>query len=303
GINGPLVGEVGYNVKWLLGSTIADTGYDISFDSAPSFYINGQPQAVDAAGNVVLNPTLRAFEVAAANLKAFDPYIDPSLLIPVARFLVDAPTLKAIHMINADPLRTMSFTMFAQPDFFFETFSPCPGSSQGCVNDGFAWMHGDYANDIGQTWLGLAGPGVRAGGIDHTTWSDHADIVPTMMHLLGLTTDYQPDGRVITQVLTRPVARAGNGASFTELGDLYKQLNAPYGAFAHSLIVASTHGIKADDTTYLNTERAIQRLTTQRDALVKQIKNVLDGSEQGHGEQFVRQGRRLLEAAEELAGP
>jgi hypothetical protein len=302
GINGPLVGEVGYNVKWLLGSTIAGVGYDISFDSAPSFYINGQPQAVDAAGDVVLNPTLRAFEVAAANLKAFDPYIDPSLLIPVARFLVDAPTLKAIHMINADPLRTMSFTMFAQPDFFFETFSPCPGSSQGCVNDGFAWIHGDYSNDIGQTWLGLAGPGVRAGGIDRTTWSDHADIVPTMMHLLDLTTDYQPDGRVITQALTRPVARGGNGASFTELGDLYKQLNAPYGAFAHSLIVASTHGIKADDTTYLNTERAIQRLTAQRDALVKQIKNVLDGSEQGHGEQFVRQGRRLLEAAEELAG-
>jgi len=33
-------------MKWLLGSTVAGTGYDISFDSAPSFYINGQPQAV-----------------------------------------------------------------------------------------------------------------------------------------------------------------------------------------------------------------------------------------------------------------
>src|SRR5205085_280763 len=50
--NGPLVGEVGYNLKWLLGSTIASTGYDISFDSAPSFYINGQPQAVDSSGHV-----------------------------------------------------------------------------------------------------------------------------------------------------------------------------------------------------------------------------------------------------------
>ncbi len=29
-------------------------------------------------------------------------------------------------MINADPLRNMSFTMFSQPDYFFETFSPCP---------------------------------------------------------------------------------------------------------------------------------------------------------------------------------
>ena len=38
----------------------------------------------------------------------------------------------------------MSFTMFSQPDYFFETFSPCPGASQGCLNDGFAWIHGDY---------------------------------------------------------------------------------------------------------------------------------------------------------------
>ena len=64
-------------------------------------------------------------------------------------------------MINADPQRTMSFTMFSQPDFYFQTFSPCPSPSQGCLNDAFAWIHGDYSNDIGQTWLGLAGPGVE----------------------------------------------------------------------------------------------------------------------------------------------
>ncbi|HUP05789.1 MAG TPA: hypothetical protein VMU47_01475 [Caldimonas sp.] len=302
GVDGPLVGEVGYNLKWLLGSTIAGTGYDISFDSAPSFYINGQPQAVDASGNVVVNPTLRAFEKAAANLKAFDPYRDPSLLIPVARYLVDAPTLKAIHMVNADGLRTMSFTMFAQPDFYFQTFSPCPGSSQGCVNDNFAWIHGDYSNDIGQTWLGLAGPGVRAGGIDNATWSDHTDIVPTMMHLLGLSTDYAADGRVITQALTRPVARGGDGRSLTELGDLYKQLNAPYGAFAHWLIVASTRGIKADDATYLRVERAIQRLATRRDALAAQMRSVLNGADDGHREQLIRRGLELLEEAQELGG-
>jgi hypothetical protein len=228
--NGPLVGEMGYNIKWagLLGSTIAGTGYDISFDSAPSFYINGQPQAVDAAGNVVLNPTLRAFEQAAANLKAFDPYIDKTQLTPVAKYLVDAPTLKAIHMINADPRRTMSFTMFSQPDFFFQTSTPCypfpnppappVNASQGCLNDSFAWIHGDYSNDIGQTWLGLAGPGVKKGGIDDTTWTDHTDIVPTMMYLLGLSTDYQPDGRAITQVLT-PSVDPATPISLRQLGD------------------------------------------------------------------------------------
>jgi len=315
--NGSLVGEMGYNIKWdgLLGSTIAGTGYDISFDSAPSFYINGQPQAVDANGNIVANPTLRAFEHAAASLKAFDPYIDSTHLTAVAKYLVDAPTLKAIHMINADPRRTMSFTMFAQPDYYFQTFTPCPTVtqppplpplvSQGCLNDSFAWIHGDYSNDIGQTWLGVAGPGVKSAGIDDTTWTDHTDIVPTMMYLLGLSTDYQPDGRVIMQVLTPSVAKGGNGASFIQLGDVYKQLNAPYGAFAHSLIVASTNGIQSNDVndmTYLNTERAIQSLASQRDALVQQMKDVLDGSANGHREQLVRQGLDLLAAAQALAG-
>jgi len=302
--NGPLVGEVGYNMKWsaLVGPTINNIGYDISFDSAPSFYINGQPQAVDAGGNIITNATLRSFEQAAANLMAFDPYADDAHLIPVARYLVDAPTLKAIHMINADPQRTMPFTMFAVPDFFFETFSPCPAPSQGCVNDGFAWIHGDYSNDIGQTWLGIVGPGVQNLGLEDDTWTDHTDIMPTMMALLGLSADYTPDGRVITEALTPKVAKGGNGASFRLLGSVYKQLNAPYGDFNHSLIVASTNGITADDATYLATEQQIQALTTQRDALVVQIKAVLNGGSQGHQQQLIRQGQALIAAAAALAG-
>jgi hypothetical protein len=294
GVNGPLVGEVGYNMKWLLGSTINGSGYDISFDSAPSFYINGQPQAEDSSGNVVLNPTLRAFEQKAANLKAFDPYIDSTKLTPVARYLVDEPTLKAIHMINADPLRSMSFTMFSQPDYFFETFSPCP-TGQGCLNDGFAWIHGDYdPKDIGQTWLGVVGPGVRDGGIDNRTWTDHTDIVPTMDALTGLHPDYTPDGRSITQILSQRVARGDEGRSSQLLGDLYKQLDAPYGAFNHWLIVASTNGIKSDDATYLATDRAIQSLAAQRDAVALQMRGVLYGTGHGHGEQLIRQGLQLL---------
>ena len=311
--NGPLVGEMNYNIKWagLLGSTIAGTGYDISFDSAPSFYINGQPQAVDGAGNVALNSTLRAFEQAAANLRAFDPYIDQTQLTLVAKYLVDAPTLKAIHMINADPRRTMSFTMFSQPDYFFQTSSPCYpfpnpsapplNASQGCVSDGFAWNHGDYSNDIGQTWLGVVAPGVKSSGLDDSTWTDHTDIVPTTMYLLGLSTDYQPDGRVIMQILTPSVAKGGNDASFVELGDVYKQLNAPYGAFANSLIVASTNGIKADDGSYLKMEQKIQAMTAWRDVLAQQMKDALDGSTNGNQQQLIQQARSLLASAQLLA--
>jgi len=303
GTNGPLVGEIGYNLNWLLGgSTIDNTKYDISFDSAPSFYIYGQPQAVDAEGNVVVNPVLRDYETKVASLRAFDPYIDATKTTPVARYLVDAPTLKALHMINADPQRTMSFTMFAQPDYYFQPSGTCPGPSQGCLSDKFAWIHGDYSNDIGQTWLGMVGPGIRNEGVDDSTWTDHTDIVPTMTSLLGLRPDYQPDGRVITQILTPSAAKGANGASFTELGDVYKQLDAPYGAFDHSLIVASTKGIESDNATYLATEQAIQSLTAQRDALADQMKDALDGGTVGHREQLVHDAQSLLAQAATLAG-
>ena len=300
--NGPLVGEVGYNMKWLLGNTIAGSGYDISFDSAPSFYINGQQQAVDSSGNVVLVFGVTGLRAEGGRIEGVRP-VHRLVAVDAGRAGISStpPTLRAIHMINTDPQRTMSFTMFSQPDYFFETFSPCP-TGQGCLNYGFAWIHGDYHNDIGQTWLGMVGPGVRSDGLDDSTWSDHTDIVPTVDALTGLTPDYTPDGRVITQVLSPSVAKGGNGESFTDLGNIYKQLDAPYGAFAHSLIVASTNGIRADDTTYLSTEQSIQSLTAQRDGLVDQMRAVLNGTATGHREQLIHDGQDLLSQAAALAG-
>ncbi|MBV9002018.1 MAG: hypothetical protein JO304_23375 [Solirubrobacterales bacterium] len=189
----------------------------------------------------------------------------------------------------------MSFTMFSQPDYFFEkTFDPCPSPSQGCLNDSFAWIHGDYANDIGQTWLGVVGPGVRDGGVDNRTWTDHTDIVPTMDALTGLHADYTPDGRAISQILSRRAERGGEGWSSQLLGDVYKQLDAPYGAFNHWLIVASTNGIKSGDATYLATEKAIQSLAAERDALVLRIRSVLNGDARGHSEHLIREGVELI---------
>ena len=300
--SGPFVGEVGYNMSWLLGSTVDGIGYDISFDSAPSFYIDGQPQALDANGNVVVNSTLRDFEKAAAGLNAFDPYVSTTQLTPVARYLVDGPTLKAIHMINADPQRTMPFTMFAVPDLYFQTYTPCKGSSQGCLNDAYAWIHGDYSDDIGRTWLGMAGPGVKAGGIDSTTWTDHTDIVPTINALTGLKPDYQPDGRVITQILAASVDAAHHSNLMMQLGAVYKQLNAPYGDFANSLIIASTAAIKSDDATYQSIETQIQSLTAKRDALAQRMKDVLNSNADGSAPLLINAGSQLLTTAATLAG-
>jgi hypothetical protein len=122
------------------------------------------------------------------------------------------------------------------------------------------------------------------------------------MSLVGLNTDYVPDGRVITEALTASTAKGANGESFQQLGDVYKQLDAPYGTFAHSLIVASTNGIKANDSTYLSTENAIKSLTARRDALVPQIRDLLNGNSNGHREQLIRDGQTLLADAAALAG-
>ena len=80
-----------------------------------------------------------------------------------------------------------------------------------------------------------------------------------------------------------------------------KQLNAPYGAFNHWLIVASTNGIKADDATYKATEMAIQSLAGKRDALVLQIRDVLNGERRGESEWLIRHGVELLYRAARLA--
>jgi hypothetical protein len=67
-------------------------------------------------------------------------------------------------------------------------------------------------------------------------------------------------------------------------------------------LVTSTNGIKAKDATYLAMEQQIQALTAQRDALVVQIKAVLNGGSQGHQEQLIRQGQQLLATAAQMAG-
>ena len=63
-------------------------------------------------------------------------------------------------MINADPNRTPTFAMFGNPDFFFQTSNPCTGRRASASRPAFAWNHGDIQQEIGNTWVGMVGPGV-----------------------------------------------------------------------------------------------------------------------------------------------
>src|SRR5262249_19478169 len=142
------IGEVTTNLNALLPAidqnVTGNTKNDIHFDDPPTFYLTGQPGPTD--------PTVRRYERDVAALTSLDPYVRDSngtvQSVQLAQFLADPVEEKTLHMINSDPNRTPTFTMFGNPDFFFQLSNPCTGVAQ-CVSSGFAWNHGDVQQEIG----------------------------------------------------------------------------------------------------------------------------------------------------------
>jgi hypothetical protein len=284
------IGEV--NVK--IGAVLP-TGqppFDIHFDDAPTFYVNGQPERT--------SPTLRKLERDVGSATAPDPYANA--VVPITERLADTVEENTLHMVNADPKRTPSFTMFGNPDFFFQTTNlsgGCSGSNV-CANPGFAWNHGDSQEEIGNTWVGFVGPGIDDRGVDSKTWTDHVDLRPTINSILGLKDNYESDGRVITEIL-----RKGDDKSTSQLGAAYKQVNAPFGQFATDTLTASTAAIKAtDELKYDSIETSIANLTTERNSLAAQIRTALNSNDRIDNDQartWIKQAQSLLDRAHALA--
>jgi hypothetical protein len=290
------IGEVNGNIKALAPGT-----YDIHFDDAPTFYVNGQPARNDT--------TLRALERTVGSATAQDPYVSNGATVPIAERLADVVEEKTLHMVTADPKRTPSFTMFGNPDFFWQTSTPSCGATI-CVNPGFAWNHGDVQEEIGKTWLGMVGPGVDARGVDSATWSDHPDIRPTINALIGLSDSYQDDGRVITELFDkRALGKGLDSKSITDLGTAYKQVNAPFAQFALDTLTASTAALKAtDELKYDSIETQITNLTVERDQLVGNIRAALNDAAAGKSTigndqagAWITQAQSLLDRAHALA--
>jgi hypothetical protein len=284
------------NIKALAPGT-----YDIHFDDAPTFYVNGQPNRTDA--------TLRALERTVGGATAQDPYIANGSTVPIAERLADVVEEKTLHMVNNDPKRTPSFTMFGNPDFYWQTSTPSCGATI-CVNPAFAWNHGDVQEEIGTTWLGVVGPGVNSAGIDTATWSDHPDIRPTINALIGLSDSYQDDGRVITELIDkRALGKSLDSKAVADLGTSYKQVNAPFGAFALDTLTASTAALKAtDESKYESIETQIADLTTERDQLAGNIRTALNAAAAGSSKidnaqanDWITQAQSLLDRAHALA--
>ena len=239
------------------------------------------------------------------------PYTGQTDKLTVA--LADSVGMKALHMVTADPQRTPTLTMFADPDYFlFASSAACDvPAAPSCVfvpppgNQTFAWNHGSIDPEIATTWLGLVGPGVRHGGQDKKTWSDHSDTRATILSLLGLKDSYVLDGRVLVEALQSsavPWSLRTHRATWLRLARTYKQLNAPFGTFGKEVLKVSTDALKsgsaASDSRYTRLENKIARWTAQRDRIAVQMRKLLNASAFGGTPINERQARRLIDQAE-----
>jgi len=162
----------------------------------------------------------------------------------------------------------------------------------------FAWNHGGIQLEIATTWLGMVGPGVRHRG-DDDTWADHTDTRPTMLTLVGLQDTYDHDGRVLIDQLHTwavPHALRERHETLRQLGEVYKQLNAPFGQFGMDTLAISTRAIKSgdanDDSTYTALANKLRAFTHQRDALAEQMRSILE--EAAFGGQVIHKVQALV---------
>ncbi len=292
GVNVPCtyskIGEVAGNVKGLIATqTTATTDFTVHSDSAPNFYINGNPSQTSS--------TTRDLERAAGTVTATNPYTNAKETVD--NFLADQAQMKLMHMQTADPKRNATFTMFAKPDYFL--FAAAPNCITPCIsiNPAFNWNHGDIAPEINTTWLGIVGPDVRNLGVSGDVWTDHADVRPTLMALTGLHDDYAHQGRPITEVMTE----AEQGSN--RLAAVYKQINAPVGQLALDSVAFSTKAMLSNssgDKTYTEAVATIGQWNARRDALAAQMIVLLDSTAPGAGQQNESQKAKLIAQGLEL---
>jgi hypothetical protein len=306
------IGELNASLSALLGTERGNTtAFKVHSDSAPTIYITGNP-----ARNATVT---RTFDRDLGQLTVFNPITGSTG--PLTQGLADSVEMKLLHMVTADPARTPTLTLFADPNYFLfqsGTACPVPNDPTSCVTEqpGFAWNHGDFQSDITTTWLGMVGPGVRNLGVDGDVWSDHTDIRPTILTLLALKDDYAHDGRALFEVMDHsvlPPAVQAHSGLLIALSQAYKQINAPVGQLGLATLKVSTtaleSGSMSDDSTYTSLENQLISFTSQRDALATQMSAILEGAtfngqavNPSSTARLIGQANNLLDQVNTLAG-
>ncbi len=316
GINVPCtyknVGEIDTLVdRLLLTQRQNTTKFSIHSDDAPNFYINGNPAPTD--------PVTRTLEHDVNALTVVNPITGNNDKLSV--LLADRAEMNLLHM--APPLlpdRVPTFTMFGNDNYFDETAGasqnpgqPCSATLSPCVFEGagFAWNHGDFQKQITRTWFGMAGPGVRKQGRDDAVFSDHTDLRPTILTLVGLKDDYIHDGRVLVENLepqALPDSLEDSLFSYIALAAAYKQINATKGSVGVNSLVAANRAITSNDAVYGKFLTTIGAITNERNELASQMIALLNGAAFGNkpirwndtAEDLVEQAWKLVDKVEDL---
>ena len=259
------------------------TNFNIHFDDAPTFQVDN-PSGTSIPGPY--DPYVRQLERDVSNLTLTSPRTGN--IDTVTQHIADQADESLLHMVNADPLRTPTFTLFGNPDYFFQT-GTCPASNQtaGCpsVGVGFAWNHGDDNPNIGHTYVGYVGSTIQGLGTFGSVFVDHTDVVPTMLETVGLTPDYATDGDATAQVLspqTLPAGVQGNLSSYESLDAAMTEIDAPFGPFAADSEVVSTTAVESTspgDSVAQGFDQQLQACTTARNQLVGQIQPILQAAQ------------------------
>jgi len=278
------IGEINVNLSKLLATEKNNTTpFSVHSDLPPTFYLNGNPAQTASV--------TRQLERDVAGLTTYNYF--KGVTETTVDYLADQAGMSMLHMMTADTQRNPTFVAFQKGDYYGYAsgatkctqvnFTDCVQ-----VEPGNAWNHGGYQPEITTIWMGLVGPGVKAGVTDSSTWSDHTDVRPTMMSLLGLVDDYQHDGRVLVEVLNDGVVPASVGATgsasrnaFVSLAQAYKQINASVGSLGLKTLQASTVALTGNDpgdVTYTSCTAQINSWVETRNTLAKQMIALLEGA-------------------------
>ena len=157
----------------------------------------------------------------------------------------------------------------------------------------------------------MVGPGVKQLGRHDSVFSDHTDLRPTMMALLGLSDDYVHDGRVLAEWVEQKALPSGireRRENFIELAAVYKQLNAPLGELGQASLVWANRSITANNKVYGRYLDKIEDITEERNKLASEIKALLNTAafgkeevDEGAEDSLGHRARALIDRVKDLA--
>lgn len=186
------------------------------------------------------------------------------------QFIATREVMKALHIATGADARSPTVIGFSDPDYTFNR-----GACSTCAR----WNHGTISPDI-HSWLALVGPGIKRGAIN--AYSDHTDVLPTILAILNIAPAPDLDGVPIFSVLDRSTSD-----DLLQLREAFKQLNAPQGKFGMAILQVSTQGARAGTAARAAADVRIAQLGAKRDALISEMRPGLDGAKQLTHEQFL----------------